>query len=205
MIWLYKLFLFNKNTVFTIWLCFTKICFYINGKANKFVITGKHFTWIYRNIQKTLNCFTMNRINFQNFPWTWKSNSLRPHWLYSPWNSPGQNTGVGSHSLLQGIFPTQGLNPGLQHCRWILYQLSHQEIWISKSKLISENNWFSIWSIKWQWWVKLELFNCFQSSHFSPFTFKTLILNVPKKSENKNKWNKFRKIFNRFKWKSHAS
>ena len=36
--------------------------------------------------------------------------------LYSPWNSPGQNTGVGSPSLLQGIFPTQGSNPGLPHC-----------------------------------------------------------------------------------------
>ena len=43
-----------------------------------------------------------------------------------PWSSPGQNTGVGSLSLLQGIFPTQGLNPGLLHCRRILYQLSHQ-------------------------------------------------------------------------------
>ena len=43
-----------------------------------------------------------------------------------PWNSPGQNTGVGSHFLLQGIFLTQGSNPGLQHCRWILYQLSLQ-------------------------------------------------------------------------------
>ena len=42
-----------------------------------------------------------------------------------PWNSPGQNTGVGSLSLLQGIFPTQGPNPGLLHCRQILYQLSH--------------------------------------------------------------------------------
>ena len=41
-------------------------------------------------------------------------------------NSPGQNTGVGSLSLLQGIFPTQGLNPGLLHCRLILYQLSHK-------------------------------------------------------------------------------
>ena len=45
---------------------------------------------------------------------------------YSPWDSPGQNTGVGSHSLSQGIFPTQGSNPGLPHCRWILYQLSPQ-------------------------------------------------------------------------------
>ena len=52
--------------------------------------------------------------------------SLQPRGLYSPWNSPGQNPGVGSRSLLQGIFPTQGLNPGLPHCRWILYQLSHQ-------------------------------------------------------------------------------
>ena len=53
------------------------------------------------------------------------SNSLRPHG-YSPWNSPGQNTGVGSCSLFQGIFPIQGSNPGLLYCRWILYQLSHQ-------------------------------------------------------------------------------
>ena len=54
------------------------------------------------------------------------SSSLQPHGLYSSWNSPGQNTGVGSRSLLQGIFPTQGLNPGLLHCRRILYQLSQQ-------------------------------------------------------------------------------
>ena len=54
------------------------------------------------------------------------SNSLWPHRLYSPWNSPGQNIGVGSLSLLQGIFPTQGSNPGLSHRRWILYHLSHQ-------------------------------------------------------------------------------
>jgi len=43
--------------------------------------------------------------------------SLQPHGLYSPWNSPGQNTGVGSLSLLQGIVPTQGSNLGLPHCR----------------------------------------------------------------------------------------
>ena len=41
-------------------------------------------------------------------------------------DSPGKNTGMGCHALLQGIFPTQGLNPGLPHCRWILYQLSCQ-------------------------------------------------------------------------------
>ena len=53
------------------------------------------------------------------------SNSLQPRGLYSPRNAPGQDTRVGSHSLLQGIVPTQGLNPGLPHCRQILYQLIH--------------------------------------------------------------------------------
>ena len=46
--------------------------------------------------------------------------------LYSPWNPPGQNTGVGSLFLLYGIFPTPGSNPGILHCRQILYQLSHK-------------------------------------------------------------------------------
>ena len=45
---------------------------------------------------------------------------------YNPWDSPGQSTGVGNLSLLQGVFPTQGSNPGLPHCKQILYQLSHQ-------------------------------------------------------------------------------
>ena len=52
---------------------------------------------------------------------------LQPRdWLYSPRNSLGQNTEVDSLSLLQGILSTQGSNPGLLHCRWILYQLSHK-------------------------------------------------------------------------------
>ena len=56
------------------------------------------------------------------------SNSLQPRGLYSPWNSPGQRipTEVDSLSVLQGIFPTQGSNPGLPNYRQILYQLSHQ-------------------------------------------------------------------------------
>ena len=52
--------------------------------------------------------------------------SLWPHGLYSPWNFPGQNTGVGSLFLLQGIFPTQASNLGLLHCRRFLYHLSHK-------------------------------------------------------------------------------
>ena len=73
----------------------------------------------------------------QNIQWLWDnytrceshlvmSDSLQPHGLYSPWNSPGQNIGVGSLFFFQGIFPNQGSNPGLPHCRWILYQLSHK-------------------------------------------------------------------------------
>ena len=69
--------------------------------------------------------------------WVWVScsvpfDSLRPHELWPvrllcPWASPGKNTGVDCHSLLQRIFLTQGLNPGLLHCRQILYRLSCRE------------------------------------------------------------------------------
>ena len=57
------------------------------------------------------------------------ANSLWPHvhvTIYSPWSSLGRHTGMGRCSLLQAIFPTQGLNPGLPHCRWILYKVNHQ-------------------------------------------------------------------------------
>ena len=61
------------------------------------------------------------------------SNSLQPRGLKLarllwPWDFPGNSTGVGCLFLLQGIFPTQGLNPGLPHCRQMLYHLSHQEV-----------------------------------------------------------------------------
>ena len=51
---------------------------------------------------------------------------LQPARLLCPWNTPGKNTGVGSHSLLQGIFLTQVSNPGLLRCRQTLNHLSHQ-------------------------------------------------------------------------------
>ena len=84
------------------------------------------------------------------------SDSLQPHGLYSLWNSPSQNTRVGSCSLLQGIFPTQGLNPGLPHCRQILYQLSHQRslvyIWglTEKRCTLKGFNWreLNIWTLE---------------------------------------------------------
>ena len=83
----------------------------------------KCYLWMQRRGQK---CETESR--------SVVSYSLRPRGLYSPWNSPGHNTGVGSLSLLQGIFPTQGSNPGLSHCRRILYQLNYRgspnSIWL---------------------------------------------------------------------------
>ena len=75
-------------------------------------------------IQKSLGEIVL--IGSENKSHAVMSDSLQPHELFSPWNSPGQNTGVDSRSLLQGIFPTQGLNPGIPHYRQILYQLSHQ-------------------------------------------------------------------------------
>ena len=64
--------------------------------------------------------------NFESESHSVLSNPLWPHSLYSPWTFPGQNNGVGSLFLLQGIFPTQELNSGLPHCRKILYQLNHK-------------------------------------------------------------------------------
>ena len=71
--------------------------------------------------------------DFKHVAWSllllrkWKWKSLSHVWFFATlWNSPGQNTRVGSLSLLQGIFPTHRSNPGLPHCRRILYQLSHK-------------------------------------------------------------------------------
>ena len=69
--------------------------------------------------------------------------TLQPHGLYSPWNSPDQKTRVGRLSLLQGIFPTQRSNPGLLHCRRILYQLSH------KRKPNNQNKAIFLWLLSW--------------------------------------------------------
>ena len=78
---------------------------------------------------------------------------LQPYGLYSPWNSPGQNTGVGSLSLLHGIFQTQGSNPSLPHCRQLLSQLSHREARIIKNPpiILSTNflKFLSIYMLHW--------------------------------------------------------
>ena len=80
--------------------------------------------------------------------------------LVGPWDSPGKNTGVHSHSLLQGIFPTQGLNLGLLHCRQILYHLSYQGS--PKEQVRSERNIMValktelIFLVGWRWRDSLE-------------------------------------------------
>ena len=86
----------------------------------------REFSFRIRDEASGTRSFMWQKFESESERLSFVSDSLRPHGLHRPWNSPGQNTGVGSLSLLQGIFPTQGSNPGLPHGRWILYQLSHQ-------------------------------------------------------------------------------
>ena len=93
--------------------------------------------WWYLDLSEVLNSLPVGAAFAQpgetQALWKWKWNSLSHVRLFvTPWtvacheDSPGQNTGVGNCSLPKGIFPTQGSNPGLLHCRQILYCLSHQ-------------------------------------------------------------------------------
>ena len=72
-----------------------------------------------------------------------QSYGLQPSRLLYSWNSPGKNTGVGCHSLLQGIFLTQGSNPSLLHCRQSLYQLSHQGTLLYRKSTNDSNRTYS--------------------------------------------------------------
>ena len=105
-------------------------------------------------------------------------NSVWPYELYPagflcPWDSPGKNTGVGYHALFQGIFPTQGSNLSLLHCKWILYPLSHlvsassPGLWviicISCSTTVvkkSKRGWMKLWhrALGAQWWPCVPIF-----------------------------------------------
>ena len=88
-------------------------------------------SWHSPEIRKYRSTAISSEKESENVSHSVMSDSLGPHGLQHtrllcPWNSPGKNTGMGCHVLLQGIFPTQGLNPGLPHCRRTLYHLSHQ-------------------------------------------------------------------------------
>ena len=67
---------------------------------------------------------------------TLQLHGLQPTRLLSPQDSQGKNTGLGSHSLLEGIFQTQGLNPGLLHCRQIIYHLIYQGSPLGRIKIL---------------------------------------------------------------------
>ena len=116
------------------------------------------------------------------------SKSLQTHGLYSPWNSPGQNTGAGSLSLFQGIFPTQGSNPGLLHCRgtfyqlndqgsprileWVVYLFSSRSSWSQESSQGLLNCRRILYQLSYQgsatWWRCIRML-LYWLSHFSPF------------------------------------
>ena len=139
------------------WVTFTSLHF-INYKVLRWIIWGRKFSLKNKNlllskfgkaINKTLKKYSpvlefsveiLYVIQFSSvqFSLSVMSDSLWPHGLYSPWYALGQNSGVGSLSLLQGIFPTQGLNPGLPHCWQILYQLSHKPLQF----IVTKNNYF---------------------------------------------------------------
>ena len=86
--------------------------------------TFNHFTLLFWNILRIK--LMIKSVTDESESHSVMSDSLWPCRLYSPWNSPGQNTGMGSLSILQGMSPTQRSNPALLPCRWILYQLSHK-------------------------------------------------------------------------------
>ena len=106
------------------------------------------------------------------------SDSLWSHRLYSAWNSPGQNTGGGGLFLLQAIFPTQGSNPGLQHCRQILYRLNHQGsprilVWVAYPISRGSSN-SGIWRLRLYKWILYLL--SYEESQIKFFFIDILVL-----------------------------
>ena len=96
----------------------------VTRKQEPIIVTQKRKSSLSIPLQKTIKSQISHSV---------MSDFLQPHGLQParrlcPWNSPGKNTGVGFHSLLQGMFLTQGLNLGLLHCRQLLYHLSHNQI-----------------------------------------------------------------------------
>ena len=103
------------------------ITFYIQWKVSLETIWNvSHKQSLVWNLEKTVSLVYLITPSKWSESHSVVSKALQPCGLHSPWNSPGQNTGVGSCSLLQGIFPTHGSKPGLLYCRQILYQQSHQ-------------------------------------------------------------------------------
>ena len=120
----------------------------------KFIISLKPWTlpfWC----QKAMKCLLRVKVKWKR-QWgrSVVSDSLRPHGLQPtrllcPWDFPGKTTGADCHFLLQGVFPTQGSNPGLPHRRQMLYRLSHQGS--PRSNAIMQNRYFSELSMSETW------------------------------------------------------
>ena len=90
------------------------------GKRELSDIAGMSVKWYNYSWKERKKVMSLSSVQLFVTPWT------VPTRLLHPWNFPGKSTGVGCHFLLQGIFPTQGLNPGLLHWKQMLYRLSHQ-------------------------------------------------------------------------------
>ena len=102
------------------------MCFSVSSSLMKTFIIIEIVIFNSICINANIKNININKNESENEIYSVMPNSLWPHGLYSPWNSLGQNTGVGNFSLFQGIFPIQELNWGLLHCREILYQPSYQ-------------------------------------------------------------------------------
>ena len=143
--------------------------------------------WLCLRIKLTWNGLTgekhANLLTFK-YLWKWKSWSCVQLFVspYSLWNSPGQNTVVGSPSLLQGIFPTQGSNPGLSHCRQILYKLSHKG-----SPIILE--WVAYpFSSGSSWPRNRTRVSCIAGRFFTNWAMREALWEPSKESEDPQKW-----------------
>ena len=101
--------------------------FFVIQLSHSYVTSGKTIAWTmeWQKKDQTYSSYSevksLSRVQLFATPWTVACTRL-----LCPWDFLGKSTGVGCHFLLQGIFPTQGSNPGLPHCRQMLYRLSHQ-------------------------------------------------------------------------------
>ena len=97
------------------------------GEGNGEILFQKHrFTEKSKHTQKNMLCKKRNSVSHSVVSDSFVTHGLQLTRLLCPWDSPGKNTGVACHSLLQGIFPTKESNPGLLHCSQIPHRLNHQ-------------------------------------------------------------------------------
>ena len=126
----FLIFKFQNLTKLYSWIFYQKLYIYIythTHNRNKITLSNSIRRWDFVNAL-IIYIYIYMYAYVCVCEWRWKLlNCVQlfvTPWIYSPWNSWDQNTGVGSPSILQGIVPTQGSNPGVLHCRRILYQLS---------------------------------------------------------------------------------